>query len=225
MPLGWVAIVENAYLNPEYSTGNWRSRRGDKNITLLVCDGGRTLPYGRGSDGHITAAHRAATVRERSPVLGCRTPIPRRVTCNNSNESYDRTALLHRFLPARVSGAGGGALRGRAHRIPGPYPVLSGVGRAAVRRGVDRRGGGGRSGGRRGAHRAPHGGAPRGGGRCGGRNRLDAALRPHAAALRAASALGRIRGTFRPAHREFSFGRGVCHHRSGRRTRRGADGD
>ena len=91
--------------------------------------------------------------------------------------------------------------------------------------GVDRRGGGGRRGGRRGAHRAPPGGAARGGGRGGGRNRLDAPLRPHAAALRAASALRRVRGTLRPAHGEFSFGRGERHHRSGRRAGGGAHRD
>src|ERR1019366_3090719 len=78
------------------------------------------------------------------------------------------TPLLHRFLSARVSGARGGALRRRAHRIPGPYPVLSGVGRTALRCGDDRRGGGGRSGGRGGARRAPVGGAAGGGRRRGG---------------------------------------------------------
>src|ERR1035441_6635074 len=93
--------------------------------------------------------------------------IRRPATCHNSSESYDRTPLLHRFLSARVSGARGGARRRRAHRIPGPYPVLPGVGRTALRCGDDRRGGGGRSGGRGGARRAPVGGAAGGGGRGG----------------------------------------------------------
>src|ERR1019366_2199431 len=100
----------------------------------------------------------------------------RPATCHNSSESYDRTPLLHRFLSARVSGARGGALRRRAHRIPGPYPVLSGVGRTALRCGDDRRRGGGRSGGRGGARRAPVGGAA-GGGRSGGGPWLVAAPR------------------------------------------------
>src|ERR1019366_10091678 len=45
VPLGWVIIVENPYLNPEYSIGYWRFpltdkriTRGDKRITMCGTD-------------------------------------------------------------------------------------------------------------------------------------------------------------------------------------------